>query len=59
MKMFIFLTARAIERVLLVLEKRETSAVKARARDACANQETGLYKKPTWRPIIEVSSRVK
>ena len=59
MKMFIFLTARAIERVLLVLEKRETSAVKARARDACANRETGYQKKPLWRRVIEVSLRVK
>ena len=58
MKMFIFLTARATKRVLRVLEKRETSAAKARARDACANRETGLYNKPIWRPIIEVSSRV-
>ena len=58
MKMFTLLTARAIKRVLRVLEKRETSAAKARARDACANRETGLYKKPIWRPIIEVSSRV-
>ena len=56
--MFIFLTARATKRVLRVLEKRETSAAKARARDACANRETGLYNKPIWRPIIEVSSRV-
>ena len=30
-----------------------TSGAKARARDACANRETGLYKKPIWRPIIE------
>ena len=59
MKMFIFLTARATKRILRVLEKRETSAAKARARDACANRQTGLYKKPIWRPIIEVSSRVK
>ena len=42
MKMFIFLTARAIKRVLRVLEKRETSAAKARARDACAIRETGF-----------------
>ena len=40
--MLIFLTARAIRRVLRVLEKRETSAAKARARDACANRETGF-----------------
>ena len=58
MKMFTLLTAHAIKRVLRVLEKRETSAAKARARDACANRETGLYNKPIWRPIIEVSSRV-
>ena len=31
-----------IERVIPVLEKRETSAAKARARDACANRETGF-----------------
>ena len=59
MKMFTLLTARAIKRVLRVLEKRETSAAKARARDACANRENGFLKKPIWRRIIEVSSRVK
>ena len=31
-----------IERVLRVLDKRETSAAKARARDARANRETGF-----------------
>ena len=42
--MFIFLTARAIMSVLRVLEKRETSAAKARTRDARANRETGFGK---------------
>ena len=31
----------SIERVLRVLEKRETSTTKARAREARANRETG------------------
>ena len=43
--MFIFRTARAITRVLRVLEKRETSAAKARAR--CMRQSRDWVLKET------------
>ena len=48
----------SIERVLLVIEKRETISAKARAWASRANWETGFHKKPIWRQIINRTERV-
>ena len=43
MNKWIGMVGMSIERVLRVLEKRETSTAKERTRDARANRESGFY----------------